>query len=139
MDRIERILPSLLAVVMLMSALNKIVSSEFRSTLSETIGVSGSFLIVVAVFEIVLAAMFMTPRLQLFAGLGLVWVMIGAAFYHWTGVEVDGQNPRAPIPVNVVLGLLGLFVAWLAAGRPSTAKQMAEAVVARAKAVLPAR
>ncbi|MEL7155700.1 MAG: DoxX family protein [Actinomycetota bacterium] len=116
---VEWVLAALVGLAMLGSALNKLFSSEFRGDLAEQINLPGWFLVLVALWELTLVLDLAWPRFRILGGLGVVLTMIGAAISHVLG-DVEGPTARGQsITVNIVLGVLGLAVAWLAAGRPS--------------------
>jgi len=117
MKILEWILAVGLALVMALAALNKILSSEFRDTLSDSINLPGWFLILVGLLELSLAVDLLLPRFRILGGLGVAVVMVGAVVFNLFGETVDDNNPRLVIPLNIVLALVGLAAAWLAADR----------------------
>lgn len=119
MKKLEWVLAGVLAVVMFASALNKTFSEESRGTLSDQLNVPGWFLILVSLFEIVLVVALVLPRFRVLGGVGVAVTMVGAAVISVFGETVDDQNPKLVIPLHIVLASLGLFTAWLAAGRPA--------------------
>jgi uncharacterized membrane protein YphA (DoxX/SURF4 family) len=137
MKILEWVLAIFLGLVMLGAGVSRIISSETRSDLSDSIGVPGWFLILVSLLEILLAIDLFWPRFRILGGIGSAVVMVGALIFNLFGEEVGSANPQAGIPANIVLAIVGLAVAWLAAGRPSsigelidTARQQAMGQVA---------
>ena len=120
MKILEWVLAVLLALVMLGAGANKLLSSEFRTDLADQINVPGWFLILVGLWELALVVDLVWPRFRILGGIGVVVTMIGAAISHVVAAA-GGQADQVPsIVSNVVIGLVGLVVAWLAAGRPSS-------------------
>lgn len=120
MKKLEWVLAVALGALLLVSALARIVSSDARGDMSDALNVPGWFLILVSLWEIVIAIDLFLPRFRILGGVGAAVTMIGAALFNLFGDTVNDTNPRQFIPVNIVLALAGLGVAWLAAGRPTS-------------------
>lgn len=119
MKIVEWMLAVVLAFAMLGAGLNKLFSSEFRGDLAEQINLPGWMLVLIALWELNLVLDLLWPRFRVLGGIGVLATMIGAAISHLAG-EAEGPTSRGQsIVTNLVLGLLGLVVAWLAAGRPN--------------------
>lgn len=118
MKILQWVLAVALAFVMAGAGLNKIFSSEFRDLLGDQINTPNWFLVLVGLFELLLAVDLLLPRFRILGGVGVAVTMVAAAVFNLFGDTVDGNNPRVAIPLNLVLAVLALVTAWLAAGRP---------------------
>ncbi|MEM7340612.1 MAG: DoxX family protein [Actinomycetota bacterium] len=117
---LERVLPFVVALSMVLAALGKLFSPTFRATLSESLGVPTVLLIAVGLAEIGFAWLILRqqPRLRVIGAGGIAVIMMGAVVFNATGQTIDGDNPAAAIPANVFLASSAAFVAWSALGRP---------------------
>ncbi|MGI9596890.1 MAG: DoxX family protein [Acidimicrobiales bacterium] len=132
MKILERILVVVLAIVFAAAAVNKIVSSESRDLLADQLGVPGWFLVAVGLAELLLVVDLILPRFRILGGIGVFVFMIGAAIFGGFGETVDDNDPQLAIPLNIVLALLGLTLAWLAAGRPRSLRALLAAAKSQA-------
>lgn len=128
----EWVLAVLLALIFALAAIARLVSSTQRAEQAEILNVPGWFMILVSGLELAIAADLLWPRFRILGGVGYFITMVGAAIMNFFATTVGDTNPRTFIPLNIVLALLGLLVAWLAGGRPkaigslvSTAKNQA--------------
>ena len=136
MKIVERVLPVVLAVIVVLAALNKIASSEFRGDLADSVNMPGWFLIVVGILELFLAMDLLLPRLRVLGGVGVFVVMVGAAIFNALGENVEGTNPPGAIAFVLVLAMAGLFTAWFAAGKPNQLGKLFAAARSQAVAQL---
>lgn len=118
MKVLEWVLAVLLAIALGGAALARLFSSTELDKQSDMLNIPGWFLVVVSIFELTLVLDLLMPRFRILGGVGAALTMAGAVLFNLLGDTVDGTDPRTAIPINVVLALIGLAVAWLAAGRP---------------------
>lgn len=120
MKILEWVLAVLLALVLLWASLLRVFSSDFRSDMADSLSVPGWFLILVSILELGLVVALVLPRFRILGGLGSFVTMVGAAIFNAFGEKVGDVDPAAGLPSTIVLALIGLVVAWLAAGRPGS-------------------
>lgn len=120
MKIVEWVLAVVLAIIFALAAIVRLASSSQRAEQAEVLNVPGWFMILVSLLELGIAIDLLWPRFRILGGVGYFVTMIGAAIMNFFANTVNDVNPRTFIPVNIVLALLGLFVAWLAGGRPKS-------------------
>lgn len=120
MKIVEWVLAVILGLILFAAGASRIANSDIRADLSDQLNVPSWFLILVSLLEIALGIYLIWPRFRILGGIGATIVMIGAAIFNVFGDTVDDVNPRTAIPLNLVLAVVGLIVAWLAAGRPNS-------------------
>ena len=119
MKKLEWVLAVIVGLVLLLSALGRIFSSDTRGEMADTLNVPGWFLILVSLLEISLAIDLFLPRFRILGGVGAGLTMVGAAIFNAFGETIDDVNPRQFIPVNLVIAVVAFWVAWNAGGRPT--------------------
>ena len=118
MKKLEWVLAALLALVILLAAVGRIVSSQLRTDMSDSLSLPGWFLIVVSLIEIALAVDLLIPRFRILGGIGTGATMVGATIFNLLGEKAGDADPQQAVPLTVVLAIVGFAVAWLAAGQP---------------------
>lgn len=121
---LEWVLAGLLALVLLWAALLRVFDGDFRSDMADSLSVPGWFLILVSILEVGLVIALVLPRLRILGGLGSFVTMVGATIFNAFGEKVGDVDPAAGLPTTIVLALIGLVVAWLAAGRPNNVSNL---------------
>jgi len=120
MKILEWVLAVVLALIFVLAAIVRLASGTQRAEQAEILNVPGWFMVLVSVWELAIAADLLWPRFRILGGVGFFVTMAVAAVMNVFATTVGDTNPRTFIPVNIVLALLGLLVAWLAGGRPKS-------------------
>ncbi|MEM9130856.1 MAG: MauE/DoxX family redox-associated membrane protein [Actinomycetota bacterium] len=127
MKVLEWVLAIVLGLLIGVSGVSRLVSSDLRDEMGDYLNLPGWFLVLVSFWEILIAIDLFLPRFRIVGGVGAAVTMVVAAVLNFFGETIDDYNPRTGIPWNVGLAVVGLIVAWLAAGRPGSAGGLIDA------------
>ncbi len=132
-----QILTLLLSVVIGFAGLSKVFGMEGVRDSFTDYGYPTWMFYAVGVFEVVLALGLLVKKTRVLAGLGVVMVMVGAFVTNAVAGRFDAEDAAAGeavnylsfLPVNGVIAVVALFLAWWWADRPDNSTDFIVRVV----------